>query len=192
MKFNLDRMGFGRRALVISALLLGGLAFFIQGGRTDPAEKEGFVLISQADLDRWAQENLDQNITEEEEPEFFADDRFHPVEDAPLIIVLQPGAMDTEGHGLPAPIDFIMRFEPQGEAKIDLDSIKISYKMLIWKDVTKRILEHADITEEGFEALGADIPTGKHKMRLEVKDTFGRKARTQITFRITSKNPTGS
>ncbi len=79
-----------------------------------------------------------------------------------------------------------MKFEPQGEATIDLDSIRVHYRFFGWRDITDKILEHAEITEEGIRALKAEIPKGKHKMRLKVKDSLGREARAVIVFRIAS------
>ena len=103
------------------------------------------------------------------------------VDDAPLISILKPGEV---GELINSPIDFILTFEAQDDAEIDLDSIKIEYKRGFWFDVTERILENAVIEMTGITAIGAEIPDGKHKMRLEVRDTKGRKARAKISFKV--------
>lgn len=184
MKLIKQKLASSRRFFVVAALLLGGLALSTQFSYAEPPEKQGFVLISAADFEIWDAENKDLQRPEEEDTEFYSDDKFTPVDNAPTIIVMAPGAGAEESEALLSPIDFIMEFETQGETTIDLDSIKIKYKHGFWMDVTNRILEHAVISAQGLQAMGAKIPTGKHKMRLEVKDSLGRKARVQITFRI--------
>ena len=184
MKLLIEKLATDQRFFTVAALLLGGLAFSPQFSYADPAEKQGFVLISAADFEIWDEQNKDRQPDDEEESEFYSNDKFTPVENAPRIVVMAPGAGAEESEELLSPIDFIMEFEPRGEATIDLDSIKVKYKHGFWMDVTNRILEHAVISAEGLQAIGAEIPKGKHKMRLEVKDSLGRKARAQITFRI--------
>jgi hypothetical protein len=183
MDLIIKKLASGQRFFVAALLLLGGLSFATQYVYADSSEQEGFVLFTQEDIADWQKENADMGITEEI-PDVPPEDKFMQVENAPSIIVIQPGAAGEGVEELLSPIDFIMTFEPQGEAKIDLDSLKVQYKFLGWKDVTKRILKHAEISEEGLQALGADIPKGKHKMRLVIRDTMGREARARITFRV--------
>lgn len=185
MNSIMEKLASGQRFPALAALLLGGLAFSAQFSYADPPEKEGFVLISEDDFEIWTKESEGLQV-DGEEPEVLFEDKFTLVEDAPKIIILEPGAAAEESEELLSPIDFIMKFEPQGEATIDLDSIRVHYKYLGWQDITDKILEHAEITEEGIRALKAEIPKGKHKMRLKVKDSLGREARAVIVFRIAS------
>ena len=189
MKPNIKKLATGQRFLVVAALLLGGFAFSSQLSYADPLEKtESFVLISEADLEVWENEERDPAL-EGLDPDQFIGSKFTPVENAPKIFILEPGASGEERIELLAPIDFIMKFEPQGEAVIDLESIEVEvYKFFKWRNVTERILEHAEVSQEGLQALQAEIPKGKHKMRLKVKDSLGREARAQIVFRIAKKS----
>ena len=186
MNLIMEKLASGQRFLAVAALLLGGLAFSPQYSYAGPCAQEGFVLITQEDVAAWQKENEDLGITEEI-PDISPEDKFTLVENAPKIIILEPEATGEERMELLAPIDFIMTFEPQGEAKIDLDSLKVQYKFLGWKDITERILEHAEITEVGLRAMKAEMPKGKHKMRLKLKDTLGREARARIVFRIVAE-----
>ena len=185
MKLIKEKLAAGRGFLAVAALLLGGLVFSPQFSYAGPCEKEDFVLVSQDDFEVWTKENQGLQM-DEEEPEFSFEDKFTLVENAPIITILQPGAVAEEGEELRSPIDFIMKFEPQGEATIDLDSIRVHYRFFGWRDITDKILEHAEIAEEGIRALKAEIPKGKHKMRLKVKDNLGREARAVMVFRIAS------
>lgn len=185
MNLIIAKLASGRRFLAVAALVLGGLAFSAQFSYAGPCEKEGFVLVSEDDFEVWAKENQGLQM-DEEEPDFSFEDKFTLVENAPIIIILKPGTATEEGEELLSPIDFIMKFEPQGEATIDLDSIRVHYRFFGWRDITDKILEHAEITEEGIRALKAEIPKGKHKMRLKVQDSLGREARAVIVFRVAS------
>lgn len=176
----------GRRLLLVAGLLVAGSALVIQATMANPMEKKGFVLVSDQDISVWDKENEELGITQEV-PDFLGEDKFTAVEGAPEIIIVNPGVTGDELEELVSPIDFITKFQPQEGAEIDLDSIEVHYKWLGWKDVTDRILEHATVSAEGIEAIGAEIPKGKHKMRLTVKDTLGRESRERISFRVVSE-----
>lgn len=168
------------KLLIAAVFLAGFFALGLDTSRAQPKD-EGFVLISADDLEQWDREIAALQMAISEGLEIEIGSKFVPVEYAPLISVEKPGEV---GDLINSPIDFILTFEALDGAEIDLDSIKIEYKRGFWFDVTERILENAVIEATGITAIGAEIPDGKHKMRLSVKDTKGRKARAQISFKV--------
>jgi hypothetical protein len=63
-----------------------------------------------------------------------------------------------------------IKFETRG-AKINLDSLKVTYIKLEPIDLTERVREFA--AADGIDFKDAEIPPGAHKIRIEVKDTDG-------------------
>lgn len=92
--------------------------------------------------------------------------------DAPRILVKSPTATDT----LVSPVDIEVLFEAANGATIDMKSLKILYVLLFKKDVTSRILEHADIGADFLKVSGAQLPAGKHAFILKISDTQMREA----------------
>ena len=69
-----------------------------------------------------------------------------------------------------SPLRLRVKFETRG-AKIDLDSLKVTYIKLEPIDLTERVREFA--AADGIDFKDAEIPPGTHKIRIEVKDTDG-------------------
>jgi hypothetical protein len=92
--------------------------------------------------------------------------------DAPKIRVKSPVASAS----LVSPVDIEVYFEAANGAAIDMKSLKILYVMLFKKDVTSRILEHAEVGADFLKVSGAKLPTGKHTFILKIQDTQMRKA----------------
>jgi len=92
--------------------------------------------------------------------------------DAPKILVKSPVASAS----LISPVDIEVHFEAASGAAIDMKSLKILYLLLFKKDVTNRILEHADIGADFLKASGANLPAGKHAFILKIQDTQMREA----------------
>lgn len=92
--------------------------------------------------------------------------------DAPRILVKSPDASTS----LVSPIDIEVHFEAANGAAIDMKSLRILYVLLFKKDVTNRILEHADVGPDFLKVSGADLPAGKHAFILKIQDTQMREA----------------
>ncbi|MBX2883860.1 MAG: hypothetical protein KTR32_28160 [Granulosicoccus sp.] len=127
-----------------------------------------FELISAAEA-KQAQENPASEVIYEPKA----------VTGAPVIKVLSPS---VESGALTSPVDIEMVFESPDNAAIDMDSLKILYVMLIKKDVTDRILEHATIEDTTLVAKGATLPKGNHQFIVEIQDE--KKRKTQETFSV--------
>lgn len=103
------------------------------------------------------------------------------VPNGPAIEVVSPTV--TNG-ALPSPVDIEVQFKSAEGAKIDMSSLKIYYLMFIKKDVTKRILEHAEIGADSIKAVGAQLPGGKHKFLLEISDNQKRKSSQKFIVEV--------
>lgn len=79
-----------------------------------------------------------------------------------------------------APFDFRVSFEPRGDAKVDLASVKVVYMKSPFVDLTPR-LKNA-ISANGIDFAKADVPPGTHTIRVTVKDTEGREANSVLNL----------
>jgi hypothetical protein len=70
-----------------------------------------------------------------------------------------------------SPFDFKLSFEPRGDAKIDVNSVKVIYMKSPFVDLTPR-LKNA-ISANGINLTKAEVPPGTHTIRVTVKDTDG-------------------
>lgn len=100
---------------------------------------------------------------------------------APVITILSP---TVDNGSIVSPVDIEMSFVSPDNATIDMSSLKILYVMMIKKDVTKRILEHASIEDSKLVAKGAELPKGNHKFIVEIQDEKKRKTREKFSVSV--------
>ena len=74
-------------------------------------------------------------------------------------------------------------FEPRGESKIDLASVKVEYLKGAGIDLTERV--KASIKPSGIDISAAAAPAGVHPIRVTVRDTEGRQG--SADFKLTVK-----
>lgn len=84
----------------------------------------------------------------------------------PEIEILKP----VDGGRVPSPVEVAVRFIPRLDA-VDLASLKVSIVKFITIDITDRIRPYA--TAEGIQLKEANIPSGKHRVRIAVSDKAG-------------------
>lgn len=84
----------------------------------------------------------------------------------PQIEILKP----ADGARMPSPVEVAVRFVPRLDA-VDLASLKVSIVKFITIDITDRIRPYA--TAEGIQLKEANIPSGKHRVRIAVSDKAG-------------------
>ncbi|MCX5722771.1 MAG: hypothetical protein NT179_12205 [Nitrospirae bacterium] len=84
----------------------------------------------------------------------------------PEIEILKP----ADGGRVPSPVEVAVRFIPRLGA-VDLASLKVSIVKFITIDITDRIRPYA--TAEGIQLKEANIPSGKHRVRITVSDKAG-------------------
>jgi len=97
----------------------------------------------------------------------------------PSIILLQPSlSAITRG-----PVDIQVRFLASQGSRINVKSLRVLYGWF-GIDVTDKLLEHARVTADGFFAKDTDLPSGHHKVTVEVKDDQNRVGRKTFRFEI--------
>jgi hypothetical protein len=84
------------------------------------------------------------------------------------------------GQAVSSPFDLKLAFQARGEGKIDVDSVKVFYVKATPIDLTERLKK--GITKDGLEFSKAEIPPGKHTLRVNVKDVEGHETNTFVTL----------
>jgi len=100
---------------------------------------------------------------------------------APTITVFKP---DPSGPILP-PVDIDVRFQAAQGATVSVGTLKVMYGFL-HLDITSRILgaPGVQVSPAGLTASGAQLPSGSHKLLIQVADNLGRTARQPLEFTV--------
>lgn len=97
----------------------------------------------------------------------------------PVIRVLAPPA----GGALTAPIRIELAFEPAPGARIVPASFRMLYGVLKI-DLTERLRKYATVTETGVVIDRAQVPSGVHRLFLQVADDRGQQAEQELRLRV--------
>jgi len=102
--------------------------------------------------------------------------------DGPKIKVNAPS-----GFALASPVTFDIEILPRDGVAPEISTLKIEYSLgPVWTDVTKRIRKHATMSGSRFQAPGAELPAGKHRLRLSIADAQGRVTAADIQFTVSN------
>lgn len=153
------------------SIYLALIAFFAGAFSIPALSDTGFELVSEAEFAQAleAGENPAHDLLAKSAP------------GGPAIRVVSPQVSEGE---LASPVDIEVKFESVSGAPIDMSSLKIFYLMFIKKDVTDRILEHAEVGPDSIKALGAKLPSGKHKFLVEIQDSAERKSSEKFIVKV--------
>jgi hypothetical protein len=102
-----------------------------------------------------------------------------PPQGVPTIDVLEP----DKTKPIKSPVTIRIRFQAQDGATIDISSFRVTYGFL-GIDITKKIVDHAQLTEQGITATDAQLPSGHHKVTLQVADNRRRVATQTFEFTV--------
>jgi hypothetical protein len=86
------------------------------------------------------------------------------------------------GESVHSPMHFQLRFESYGGAKIDLDSVKVTYLRTPNVDLTSRVKSFVLTT--GIDIPDAEVPVGEHMVRVDLKDFDGRAGSTNFVLKV--------
>jgi hypothetical protein len=100
--------------------------------------------------------------------------------DAPAIVVVAPQDPDKP---LTPPVTIRVQFKPQPGSTIAVKSFQALYGFFNI-DITSRLLEHAKVTADGLLAENVDIPSGEHRVTLEIADNQGRVGTRTFKFTV--------
>ena len=87
-----------------------------------------------------------------------------------------------QGVPIHSPMHFHVTFESFGGAKIDPDSVKVTYLKTPNVDLTPRI--RSFVQTAGIDIPDVELPAGDHMVRVDVKDTDGRTGSTSFVLRV--------
>jgi hypothetical protein len=97
----------------------------------------------------------------------------------PTVVIVSP----PPAAGLmKSPLTLKIKFEAYGGAKIDIDSVLLTYMKQPAIDLTQRIKPF--IAATGIDVLDAEVPPGTHTIRVNVTDTGGHSSSTDFTFSV--------
>jgi len=88
----------------------------------------------------------------------------------PSIKFITPSADTT----VSSPFDFKVVFEPRGDSKVDVNSVKVTYLKFPYVDLTPRL--KPSITASGINFQNAEVPAGEHSVKFTVQDTDARES----------------
>ena len=81
-----------------------------------------------------------------------------------------------------SPMHLQLKFESFGGAKINADSIKVTYVKSPAVDLTSRIKPFVQPT--GIDMPNAELPAGDHQVRIDLQDSDGRTASTSFVLKV--------
>ena len=87
-----------------------------------------------------------------------------------------------ESEPLHSPMHLQVMFESFGGAKIDLDSVKVTYLRTPNVDLTPRIRPF--VQNAGIDIPDVELPVGEHMVRIDVKDSDGRIGSTNFILKV--------
>lgn len=88
----------------------------------------------------------------------------------------------ADGSTARSPIHFRVKFQSFGGARIDTESLKVTYEKNPIVDLTSRVKPFTKPT--GIDMPNAVLPPGDHVLRVDLKDSDGRAAVTSFTLKI--------
>jgi hypothetical protein len=97
----------------------------------------------------------------------------------PRVVVVSP---PPNAGVVKSPLGLKVKFQAYGGARIDPDSIVVTYKKTPLIDITQRIMPF--ISADGIEVPEAEVPPGTHEFRIELKDKDGRIGGMDFRFQV--------
>ena len=101
---------------------------------------------------------------------------------APQITLVDPEANGTD-KVVRNPFKMEVIFKPQEGAALDFKSFQALYGSLKM-DITDRLLKEAVKTPNGLRLANVNVPSGKHRILLRIKDSQNRLAEKEIQFKV--------
>jgi len=86
------------------------------------------------------------------------------------------------GEQVHSPMHLQLKFEPFGGAKIDPDSVKVTYLRTPNVDLTSRVKSF--VQPSGIDIPDVELPVGEHMVRVDVKDSDGRAGTTSFVLKV--------
>ncbi|NBS97663.1 MAG: hypothetical protein EBT08_16195 [Betaproteobacteria bacterium] len=137
---------------------------------TTSVSAQTFELVSQSEyLASEAQQKL--------APPFTA--RSTPGPSDPMIDIRSPSLTGP----VKAPVSIDLRCLTSGASKINWESFKIFYGAFKL-DITERVRKEAKMVPDGIQISSANLPSGSHKLVIQVANTEGKQAEREVRFTV--------
>ena len=81
-----------------------------------------------------------------------------------------------------SPMRFQIKFESYGGAKVDPDSVRVTYLRTPNVDLTPRV--KAFVQASGIDMPDVQLPAGDHMVRVDIKDSDGRAGSTSFVLKV--------
>lgn len=81
-----------------------------------------------------------------------------------------------------SPMHLQLKFDAFGGAKIDPDSVKVTYLRTPNVDLTSRVKSF--VAPSGIDMPDVELPEGEHMVRVDIKDTDGRVGTTSFVLKV--------
>jgi hypothetical protein len=88
----------------------------------------------------------------------------------------------SPGSEIRSPMHLLLKFESFGGAKIDPDSVKVTYLKTPNVDLTPRLKSFVQPT--GIDVPDVVLPVGDHMVRVDIKDSDGRVGTTSFVLKV--------
>lgn len=99
-----------------------------------------------------------------------------PVPGTPKIEVLSPNVAGA----VHSPFEIRLKFVPENGTQIVVDSFKVLYGVF-GLDITSRVMKLAEFSNNTLRIDRANIPPGKHRLLLRIKDSQHREGQQELT-----------
>jgi hypothetical protein len=145
-------------------------AFCLAMALTTSVSAQTFELVSQSEyLTSKAQETVAAPFTA----------RSTPGPSDPVIDIRSPSLTGP----VKAPVSIDLRFLTSGASKINWESFKIFYGAFKL-DITERVRKEAKIVPDGIQIPSANLPSGSHKLVIQVANTEGKQTEREVRFTV--------
>ncbi len=98
----------------------------------------------------------------------------------PSILILSPQPSDA---AIASPVRIELAFKTSADAHVIPGSFKVMYGLLKI-DITDKLRPYATVTETGLVADNAALPTGNHRLFLQISDSAGRTGVRELKFTV--------
>jgi hypothetical protein len=146
------------------------ISFCVALAVSTSAYAQTFDLVSQS-------EHLASLAQEKSVPLFTARSLVGPSD--PIIDIRSPSLTGP----VKAPISIDLRCLTSGATKINWESLRILYGAFKL-DITDRVRKEAKILADGIQIASANLPSGSHKLVIQVANTEGKQAEREVRFTV--------
>ena len=91
----------------------------------------------------------------------------------------------SPGESVASPLKLQLKFESFGGAKIDPDSVKVTFLRTPNVDLTSRVKPF--VQADGINMQDAELPPGDYTVRVDIKDSDGRPGTAIFTLKVAPK-----